>query len=79
MRCKICLNKNIVKFKFVYTHEKIRYFQCIFCDFIFQHPIPSQDELKLLYNKNYFESNYKKSKEYRLRKIQYQKDKKISN
>ncbi len=77
MRCKICLNKNIVKFKFVYTHEKIRYFQCIFCDFIFQHPIPSQDELKLLYNKNYFESNYKKSKEYRLRKIQYQKDKKI--
>ena len=31
----------------------------MYCNFVFQSPIPSKKEFKIMYDKEYFESNYK--------------------
>lgn len=77
MKCKICSNKDRKRLTKSYTHKNIKYFRCHMCDFIFQHPLPNLNKLKLIYDKEYFEDNYKKNKDYQLRKIQYKKDKEI--
>ena len=76
MICKICTinhQKNLLN----YTSIKAKYFRCNICDFVFQHPISSQNKLNIFYDKKYFDNNYKKSKDYDLRKIQHKKDKEI--
>ena len=77
MICKICNNKSSKKFIKLYIHQNIKYFRCDICDFVFQHPLLSQNKLNIFYDKKYFDNNYKKSKDYDLRKIQYKKDKEI--
>ena len=75
MKCKICLNKKLKKITKIYTHENIKYFRCHICDFVFQHPLPNLEKLRRFYDKKYFEKNYKKNRDYQLRKVQYKKDK----
>tara|TARA_B100001121_G_C18621421_1_gene589519 strand:- start:157 stop:969 length:813 start_codon:yes stop_codon:yes gene_type:complete len=78
MKCKICFNIDKKNISYFYTHKNIRYYRCNNCFFIFQHPLPSNKELKKLYNKEYFNKNYfKNTAEFNLRKIQYKLDKKI--
>ena len=78
MKCKICFNIDKKNIFYFYTHKNIRYYRCNNCFFIFQHPMPSNKELKKLYNKEYFNKNYfKNTAEFHLRKIQYKLDKKI--
>ncbi len=78
MKCKICFNKDKKNISYFYTHKNIRYYRCNNCFFIFQHPLPSNKELKKLYNKEYFNKNYFENTEaFNLRKIQYKLDKKI--
>ena len=78
MKCKICdkiinLNKS-----YLYTHNKIRYYRCNNCLFVFQNPLPNSQKLKDLYSKEYFNQNYlKNNNDFKLRKIQYKLDKKI--
>tara|TARA_Y100000741_G_C18224479_1_gene547239 strand:- start:196 stop:1029 length:834 start_codon:yes stop_codon:yes gene_type:complete len=73
--CKICKNR---KLKFAYQHDKKNYYVCIRCNFIFQNPMPSLNELKVYYSKKYFNENYfNKNRELNLRNKQYSLDKQI--
>ena len=79
MKCLICnsLNKTS-KIKFSYLYKDLKYYECMYCNFVFQSPIPSKEEFKNMYDKEYFESNYKmNNKLYNFRKIQYTEDKKL--
>ncbi len=78
MNCKICYNLNKKNISFIYSHQNLRYYKCQNCYFVFQHPLPSKKELKKIYNTEYFNQNYfENSKDFKLRKQQYNIDKKI--
>ena len=78
MKCKICFNLNKKNISYFYNHQSIKYYRCNNCFFIFQHPLPSNQELTELYNNDYFNKNYfRNTTEFNLRKIQYKLDKKI--
>ena len=50
MKCKICSGLNKKKISYIYTHEKIKYYRCENCFFIFQNPLPSKKKLNKIYN-----------------------------
>lgn len=78
MKCKICNSLIKPKNSFLYIHQKIKYYRCKKCNFIFQYPLTTLEKLKKLYDKRYFTENYSKNnKSFKLRKIQYNLDKKI--
>ena len=79
MNCKICssINKKN-KIKYIYSFLKKKYYKCLSCDLVFQYPQPSKDDLKKIYDKEYFNQNYKqKNLKLKLRKEQYSLDKNI--
>lgn len=78
MKCYVCNQIVQLTKSFLYEHENKKYFRCNSCLLVFQNPLPSNAELKNLYNKEYFNQNYSDdNNDYNLRKIQYKLDKKI--
>jgi 2-polyprenyl-3-methyl-5-hydroxy-6-metoxy-1,4-benzoquinol methylase len=78
MNCKICNKINKKKISYFYKYLNKRYFKCFNCDFIFQYPLPNEKELKNIYSKEYFRTNYQSNnRNLKLRINQYKQDKKI--
>ncbi len=58
--CLICTGKDIF---FVTKRDGASFYQCMFCKTIFQNPIPSENDLKIYYEKMYKKENISSSTE----------------